>query len=463
MINRRRFTKAVGAAIGTTFLGTGAVSATDSAGSTDGAVRDDHFVGAWAVAPTPPAENGLSREGFENQTVRQMVNPSVDGSVARLRLTNRYGDGPVTFEKVTIADRGEGASIVPGSTETVTFDGEESAFVPAGAAIYSDPVEFDVEAGRDLAVSFYAVDPTGPATRHPLALKQTYATLGNYTEARDGDAFERASMSWFFLKGVDVLADDEVGTVVALGDSITDGFASTPGADHRYPDYLARRIAADGDVHRSVVNAGISGNRVLYDSVSGTGFGNNALARLDHDVLAQPGVTEVILLEGINDIGQYPPAVGADRIVSGLKQIARQLHAHDIDVYAGTLTPAEGASAGEDYYADEAEAQRQAVNEFIRTTDVFDGVVDFDEALRDPDDSDSLLPKYDSGDHLHPSDAGYRAMAEAVDLSLFEERGEGDEGDGSEERQKKGSAEEKRAEREEMTASKSVRAAPSAE
>ncbi|MDS0297124.1 SGNH/GDSL hydrolase family protein [Halogeometricum sp. S1BR25-6] len=470
MINRREFTKAVGAAVGTAALGTGAVAATGSDsdskwnGRTDG-TGDGHFVGAWSAAPAPPAESGLSEEGFENRTVRQMVNPSVGGSVARIRLTNRYGEDPVTFEKVTVADRDGGASVVPGSTETVTFGGEESVFLPAGAAVYSDPVEFDVSADEDVAVSFYAVDATGPATRHPLALKQTYSALGNYTEASDGDAFEEAATSWFFLKGVDVRADEEVGTVVALGDSITDGFASTPGADHRYPDYLARRFVANG-VERSVVNAGISGNRVLYDSVSGTGFGNNALARLDHDVLAQPGVTEVILLEGINDIGQYPPAVGADRIIFGLKQIARQLHAHDIDVYAGTLTPTQGASYEEDYDSAEAEAQRQAVNEFIRTTDAFDGVVDFDAALRDPDHPERMLPKYDSGDNLHPGDAGYRAMAEAVDLSLFEDGGKGESGregeaeDGTESEESDGTT---ASETESNRNSMSTRTAPPAE
>jgi len=354
-----------------------------------------------------------------DQTIRQFVNTSVGGSGVRLRLTNRYGAEPVTFDRVTVAIRDSGAGVVSGTSEVVTFGGEESVYVPAGAVVYSDPVPLDVEADQDLAISIYPADPTGPATRHPLGLKQTYLSDGDQTDDPDGDAYSELNRSWYFVKGVDVVARENVSMIVALGDSITDGFESTPLEDHRYPDYLARRIADDESVKRSVVNAGISGNRVLHDSVSGTGFGESALARLAHDVIAQPAATDVILMEGINDIGQSPPEASADQIIFGLKQIDRQLHANGINVFAGTLTPAKGTPYGEDYYADGGEEQSQTVNEFIRETDVFDGVVDFDRALRDPDNPERFLPKYDSGDHLHPNDAGYEEMAETVDLSFF--------------------------------------------
>lgn len=426
MFDRRSFLKAVGVTAG---AGLGATTATGQRATyttrdTDGADAselvgpNERFVGTWSAAPVPPAQSGLSQTGIENRTLREVVHTSVGGSAVRLRLTNTFGDRPVTLEQVAVGVRESGADVVAGTNTNVTFGGDESTFLPAGAITYSDPVRLDVEPDQDLVVSIYSSDATGPATWHPLALHRTYVSEhGDHTTDATGEHFTDCTGSWFFLNGVDVVRKEKMGTIVAFGDSITDGYASTPGADHTWPDYLARRLVAHESIDRSVVNAGISGNRVLHDSLAGSSFGPNALARLNRDVIAQPGVTDVILLEGINDIGQYPPDVTPDRIIAGLRQIARRVHSHGIRVFAGTLTPTRGTGGG--YDTPEAEATREAVNEFIRTTDAFDGVIDFDAAIRDPDRPDRMLPKYDSGDHLHPGDAGYRAMAEAIDLSLF--------------------------------------------
>lgn len=431
MFDRRSFLKAVGVTAGVSLGATTATGqrATHTARETDDTDAselvgpNEQYVGTWSAAPVPPAQSGLSQTGIENRTLREVVHTSVGGSAVRLRLTNTFGNNPVTIDQVAVGVRGSGANVVEGTNRNVTFGGDESTFIPAGAITYSDPVRLDVEPDQDLVVSVYSSDATGPATWHPLALHTTYVSeRGDYTTDATGDHFTDCTQSWFFINGVDVVREEEMGTIVAFGDSITDGYASTPGADHTWPDYLARRLVDRESIHRSVVNAGISGNRVLHDSLSGSSFGPNALARLNRDVIAQPGVTDVILLEGINDIGQYPPDVTPDQIIGGLRQIARRVHSHGINVFAGTLTPTLGTGGG--YDTPEAEATREAVNEFIRTTDVFDGVIDFDAAIRDPDRPDRMLPAYDSGDHLHPGDAGYRAMAEAIDLSMFEGGGD---------------------------------------
>lgn len=429
MPQRRSFIKAVGTVAGVGVGGSGVASARGRSTSEEqlqeSLAPDEHFVGTWSAAPVPPAESGPSRSGFEDRTLRQVVHTSVGGSDVRVRLTNEYGDRGVTFDRVTIGVRERGANVVPDTNRTVTFGGDESVFVPAGAIAHSDTVSLDVEPDQDLVVSVYSEGATGPATWHPLALHETYLASGDHAGDTSGSRFTESLESWFFLAGVDVVTRENVGTIVALGDSITDGFMSSFGVDHTWPDYFARRLADRSDVHRSIVNAGISGNRVLHDSLASGSFGNNALSRLDHDILAQPGVTDVVLLEGINDIGQYPPAVSAEEIIAGLRQIATRLHAHDVNVFAGTLTPTRGSGDiyGERYDSPRGEAKREAVNAFIRSTDAFDGVVDFDAALRDPDQPDRMLPKYDSGDHLHPGDAGYRAMANAIDLSLFKGQG----------------------------------------
>lgn len=251
-------------------------------------------------------------------------------------------------------------------------------------------------------------------------MQTSYLSSGDDAGKTSGEPYTTKLNSWYFLEGIDVCRDEQTtSAIVTLGNSITDGYGSTPNANNRYPNYLAQRINNYPDIDHSVLNAGISGNRVLHDSLSGASFGTNALARLNRDVIAQPGVSDVIVLEGINDIGQYPPSVTAEQIIQGLKQIAIRCHAHGLNVYAGTLTPTRGTGGG--YSSATAEAKREMVNEFIRSGEFFEGVFDFDTAIQDPDHPDRIRPKFDSGDHLHPGDAGYQAMAEAIDLSVFDQ------------------------------------------
>jgi lysophospholipase L1-like esterase len=426
-VDRRKFMKTLGIVGGTALAGTGT-----AAGHSDDAHNpnnrrehhsctdntDDPFVGTWTASVVPPGSSGYSHTGFEDQTLRQIVHTSIGGPSVRIRLSNTFGDQSVMFDHVEIGLQDEGAAVVSGTNELVTFGGEKAVMIPSGAMVYSDPVPLSVDAEQDLAVSIHAPKPTGPATWHPLALQTSYLSDGGDAGTESGDSYKKELHSWYFLEGVDVCAEERnTSAIVTLGDSITDGFRSTPNTNYRYPDYLARRINDHPEIHRSVLNAGISGNRILHDSLKSGSFGTNALARLNRDVIAQPGVSDVIVLEGINDIGQYPPEVSAEQIIQGLKQIGIRCRAHGLNVYAGTLTPTRGA--GGRYSSPTGEAKREIVNEFIRTGGFFDGVIDFDRAIQDPDQPDRMLPKFDSGDHLHPNDAGYRKMAQTVDLSLF--------------------------------------------
>lgn len=417
-LNRRQFIQGTGAAVGTALIGTSAASA-DTPVQSDSHSSDESFVGTWAASPVPPGESGYTCTGFQDQTLRQIIHTSIGGSQARLRLSNTFGSQPITFDQVAIGVRKEGATVVSDTNTTVTFGGEQTVMIPQGALAYSDPIPLSVEEEQDLVISLYTSDATGPATWHPLALQTSYLASGNAAGQTTGEDYQPELMSWYFLAGVDVVPmDDSTSAIVTLGDSITDGYASTPDTNHRYPNYLAQRLNDQSNIDRSVLNAGISGNRILHDSLSEGSFGTNALERLNRDVIAQPGATDVIVLEGINDIGQYPPSVSAEQIIQGLKQIATQCHAHGLNVYAGTLTPTRGT--GERYSSPTGEAKREMVNEFIRSNEYFDDVIDFDAAIQDPDQPDRMDPDFDSGDHLHPNDAGYEAMADAIDLSLFE-------------------------------------------
>ncbi len=388
--------------------------------------QQSKFRGTWTASPQAPYGEGISQQGFEDQTLRLMTRTSVGGRGVRLRFANTFGQEPLTLDEVSVGVRDSGAAVDGGTLRPVTFGGDTGITVPPGGRVLSDPVGLSVDPEQDLATSVYVADSTGPTTWHALPTKTSYySELGNQTADPGGGAFTRETTHWFFLEGVEVVDPDGVGSVVCLGNSITDGFNSTIDANAAYPDFLAERVNDRRSLRKSVLNAGISGNRVLNDSAC---CGVNALARFDRDVLTQPDVTDVILLEGINDIGFEKlsgPAtaphtsVTAEEIIDGYQQLVRRAHSHDVRIFGGTLTPFKGAG----YYYPEGEEKRQTVNEFVRTSGVFDGVVDFDRAIRDPDDPLRILPRYDSGDHLHPNDAGYEAMANAVDLSLFQGRG----------------------------------------
>ncbi|WP_260412308.1 SGNH/GDSL hydrolase family protein [Alkalihalobacillus sp. TS-13] len=374
--------------------------------------------GAWAASPQPPYENGISQEGFENQTVRMIIHPHASGEKVRLRFSNVFGSESLTFGNVGIALSENEAGIVPGSNVQVTFSGERSITIPPGAEVISDPLDFKVKDDQNLAVSVYIPEASGPTTWHNLSRQTSYISeSGDHTEAEEGVAFTDTDVSWFWLSGVDVLTKKNDGRViVTLGDSITDGHSSTIDANLRWPDILDDRL--DEKYHNknySVLNAGISGNKILRDSPV---YGVNALARLNRDVLSQTGATDVILLEGINDIGHVPHTLDSEKIIDGMEQIAAQAHAKGLRIYAGTLLPFRD-TIFQGYFTEEGEVVRQEVNEWIRTSGVFDGVIDFDKVMQDPENPQKLRPEYDAGDHLHPNDPGYQAMADAIDLALF--------------------------------------------
>lgn len=374
------------------------------------------FVGTWTASPHQPSamSDERSLSGFRDQTIRQMVRTSTGGSGVRIRLTNVYGDVPVTFERVTIGLRKDGSTLVPGSLHPVTFSGSPSVTIWDGTRAYSDPIDLAVEPEQDLAVNLYTADSTGPATIHHYGKKTSYIASGDHTADTHGDAYKDTTTARFFLDGVDVLTNKQKSAVVCLGDSITDGSSASVDTHSTWPDVLTERLNDRPSVKKTALNSGIGGNRVLRDSPPGGRFGESAVDRLDRDVLTQTDASHLIFLEGINDIG-LPPSASAEAIIDGHKQIIARANTQGLDIIGGTLTPFEGAF----YYSEDGEQKRQQVNEFIRTTDMYDGVVDFDKAIRDPNQPKQIQPKYDSGDNLHPSDAGYRAMANTINLSLL--------------------------------------------
>jgi lysophospholipase L1-like esterase len=363
---------------------------------------------------------------FTNQTLRQIVHTSLGGSRARVVLSNAYGTAPVTVGAAHIALRDTEGAIRTPSGHALTFSGKPTITIPANAVIYSDPVALTVPQASDLAIDLYLPGTTNtPATltMHAAAHQTSYVSeTGNFAGQASLPQVG-TTQSWFLLSRVDVVAPDAAGVVVAFGDSITDGTASTPNANNRWPDHLARRLAAQG-MKMAVVNAGIGGNRVLNEApvpvgvdARAVGAGINALARFERHVLSVPGATHVIVLEGINDIGNARdnPSPTAEDLIAAHKQLIAQAHARGLTIIGATLTPFWGAN----YYTEAGEAKRQALNQWIRNGKGYDGVVDFDKAARDPGDPKKLLGQYDSCDYLHPSDAGYKAMGEAIDLSLF--------------------------------------------
>ena len=374
---------------------------------------------AAAPAPAPP---GGGRGGFlppttlTNQTIRQIVRTSIGGSRVRIVLSNAFGTAPIEIGAAHVALRDKDAAIVAASAKTLTVSGASTFSVLAGATVVTDPVDLTVAPVSDLVVDLFLPGDLGvspsPVTTHNGASQTNFVSeTGNHSGAAMLPVSARSG-AWFLLARVEVAAPTGTAAVVAFGDSITDGARSTADANSRWPDQLARRLAARKGAGVAVLNAGISGNRVLGD-----GAGVSALARFDRDVLMQTGVTHVVVMEGINDIGvaRANPSPSAADLIAGHKQLIERAHARGLKIYGATLTPYEGAA----YFSPEGEAKRQALNQWIRTSGAYDGVIDFDMVTRDPAAPTKFLPAYDSGDHLHPGDAGYKAMGDAVDLALF--------------------------------------------
>ena len=418
----------------------------------DAQSRGDHWVGTWATAvvvrPLPPAGGaaappqlpltssgqpnacqpavfgpppGGARGGappapplnFKNQTLRQIVHTSLGGDRVRGVLSNAFGTMPLEIGAAHVALRGKDAAIQPKTDRPLTFGGNASTMIAAGAVALSDPVSLTVPGAADLAIDVYLPGDTAalPLTMHQGALQQNYISAdGNHAGEPD---FSGASTtaSWYFLARVEVAAPQNSGAVITFGDSITDGTRSTPNTNNRWPDEFARRLAA-AKIPLGGLNEGIAGNRVLCD-----GAGVSALARFDRDVLVQPGAKYVVVLESINDIGiaRSSPVPSANDLIAAHRQLIERAHVRGLTIYGATLTPFEGAA----YFSAEGEAKRQAVNAFIRTGKAYDGVIDFDAAVRDPMAPSKIQMKFNPGDNLHMNDAGYQAMAATIDLSLF--------------------------------------------
>ena len=393
-----------------------------------------HWVGTWSapMAVGNPAERQWPEIlGDGNQTIRQIVHTSIGGTSVRIRLANTYGDKPLTLHSVFVGLAENGASIEAGSNHAVTFGGSPSVSIPAGALALSDAVEITVGSERNLAVSFVPQAAKDSLTVHASAMTTNYSGAGDLAKEEANAGFSHTFSSWLYLSGVDVLADANVkGAVVALGDSITDGAASKKDENGRWTDVLARRLlAAPAGSVMGVLNEGYGGNNVLTSTPC---FAVNAVARVDRDVLAQTGVRDVILLEGINDISQPDLAsagklpkelmpclsqrnVTAAEIIAGYKQIIAQVHAMGLKIFGATLPPYKGFTR----WTQAGETKRESINRWIATSGAYDGVIDFAKAVADPNDAQRFAAEYDSGDHLHPNTAGHEAMGKAIDLNLF--------------------------------------------
>ncbi|WP_416959320.1 SGNH/GDSL hydrolase family protein [Streptomyces sp. Agncl-13] len=365
-------------------------------------------------SPKPVITWGASADhlgdGVADRSYRLIVHTSVAGSDLRIRLSNAFGDRPLTFDNVYAGVQRAGAALVPGSNRPLTFGGERSVTIPAGAVAYSDPLSGRLPAATNLVVSIHSPDAAGPATGHGMAMQTSYATQGDHTGEEGAAAWTDSIGSWYYLDAVDVRPSAGIGAVVTLGDSITDGWASTTDLNRRWPDYLARRLQKSDTTVKGVANEGISGNKVLAD-----GAGQSALNRLQRDVLSQPGVRTVFLFEGVNDLKAHS-GVTAQDLIAGYREIIDRAHAAGKCVVGSTVGPFKGWPE----WDPAAEAVRQEVNQFIRSSGELDAVTDFDRILRSPYDQERMLPFLDGGDHIHPNDKGMAAMADAVDLKSLD-------------------------------------------
>ncbi len=396
------------------------------------AVPGGHWVSAWTTALYAPNPiPGVAAEpAIADKTIRMIVRPGIGGQHLRVRFSNEFGSAPLNIASARIALTDAGSKIQRATDHALTFGGRSRITIPAGAPAFSDPVDLAVKSFAEVSISVYLPGSIPGMSMHGQALHDAYVLgpgdLTSKTELPDAD--ER--QSWYFLSGIDMWVPTGVSTLVAFGDSITQGYGAKSASYIDYPSQLAQRLAAQKSTKLAVVNQGISGNRILHD-----GAGASALARFDRDVLSLPGVTHLIVLEGINDItfshiklpggksgngssadGPFSAqAVSAEELIVGLQQIITRARAHGIKVYGATIMPCEGVNT----YSAEREVIRQAVNQWIRTSNAFDAVIDFDKLMRDPDAPTKMRAEYDSGDHVHPGASGYKAMADYIPLGIL--------------------------------------------
>jgi lysophospholipase L1-like esterase len=382
-------------------------------------IHPEHWVATWTTSVVSSDQPAT----LSNQTVRNVVHTSIGGSAVRIRLSNTFGTHTLRVNAVFIGLQKEAAALVPKSNHEVTFGGMGAVSIPEGAEMLSDPVSLEVFPEQNLAVSLFVAGDSGLATVHGSTFQANYVSEpGNFAGDEGAGAFTKTTASWYFLSAVDVLAAPDVqGAVVALGDSITDGASSRADQNERWTDVLARRLLRK-HIEIAVLNAGIGGNRLLTSSPC---WGQNAIARMGRDVFGQAGIVAVILFEGTNDIGQpdtpsrspclSKTPVTADDIIAGYQQIITRVHSRGLKIFGATILPYQGFNG----WTEKGEAKRAAVNQWIRTSGAFDGVIDFDVTVRDPAHPARMAPQYDSGDHLHPGTAGQEAMGDAVDLGMF--------------------------------------------
>jgi len=397
-----------------------AFSAAAESGGLQG--NDEHWVGTWSTTlHAPELLPGFTNPGFNNQTLRQIVHISIGGQRVRLRLST-FGASALVVNAAHIALSAGGSSIVAGSDRALTFGGKSSIVIPPGAPVVSDPVELTVSDLANLAVSLFVSGATGPATWHFDSRQISYISPpGDFTgtTVMPLDPQSPTTQSWFCLAGIDVLAPLQSGTIAAVGDSITDGAQSSVDQNHRWTNELARRLVQQDERAMGMLNEGLDGNRLLHDVL-----GPNGLARFERDVLSQPGLAYVIVQLGNNDIFTLDPSetITVDQIIQGHKQLIERAHAKGLKIFGCTLNPLQGFLLPGTPFAvwtPANELKRQALNAWIRTSGDYDGVIDFDRVLRDPSQPARINPALDSGDHGHPTDAGYKALAHSIDLSLF--------------------------------------------